>query len=138
ELATSQVLVSMWEAVGFKIDLQIVENFGQMMAYPGTGIRSGVDPILVSDPLFGLWRSYNESERDVWSNEDFYDQGHILESSLDPAERKVAFNTMMDIFDEDPPAVILHTMGVFYGKRRNIQWEPYPSVYMNFSKASVA
>lgn len=138
ELATSQVLVSMWEAVGFKIDLQIVENFGQMMAYPGTGIRSGVDPILVSDPLFGLWRSYNESEREVWSNEDFYAQGHILESSLDPAERKAAFNTMMDIFDEDPPAVILHTMGVFYGKRRNIQWEPYPSVYMNFSKASVA
>lgn len=138
ELATSQVLVSMWQAVGVNIDLQIVENFGQMMEYPGTGIRSGVDPILVSDPLFGLWRSYNESERDVWANETFYEHGRILESSLDPAERKAAFNAMMDIFDEDPPAMILHAMGVFYGKRKAIQWDPLPSVYMDFRDASIA
>lgn len=136
ELATSQVLVSMWEAVGLKIDLQIVENFGQMMAYPGTGIRSGVDPILVPDPLFGLWRSYNESERDVWSNEEFYVQGRILESSLDPAERTAAFHEMMRIFDEDPPAAILHTMGVFYGKRKAVVWAPLPSVYMDFRNTS--
>src|SRR5690606_6884318 len=77
ELATAQVLVAMWEAVGFAIDMQIVENFGQMMQYPGTGMRNGVDPILVSDPLFGLWRSYNESEREVWENEDFYALGHV-------------------------------------------------------------
>jgi peptide/nickel transport system substrate-binding protein len=138
ELATSQVLVSMWQAVGVNIDMQIVENFGQMMAYPGTGIRSGVDPILVSDPLFGLWRSYNESEQEVWSNQTFYEHGHVLESSLDPAERKAAFNAMMDIFDEDPPAMILHTMGVFYGKRKDVAWDPLPSVYMDFRNASVA
>ncbi len=137
ELATSQVLVSMWEAIGAKIDMQIVENFGQMMAYPGTGIRSGVDPVLVSDPLFGLWRSYNESEREVWSNEEFYKHGRILEASLDPAERKAAFNAMMDIFDADPPAMILHTMGVFYGKRKNVEWTPLPSVYMDLSGVSV-
>ncbi|WP_421949975.1 ABC transporter substrate-binding protein [Pelagibacterium sp.] len=138
ELATSQVLVSMWEQVGVNIDLQIVENFGQMMAYPGTGIRSGVDPILVPDPLFGLWRSYNESEREVWENEDFYEQGHILESSLDADERKKAFDAMMDIFDADPPAIILHTMGVFYGKRKNVEWDPLPSVYMDFANASIS
>lgn len=138
ELATSQVLVSMWQSIGVNIDLQIVENFGQMMAYPGTGIRSGVDPILVSDPLFGLWRSYNESEQEVWSNKAFYEHGHVLESSLDVAERKAAFNAMMDIFDEDPPAMILHTMGVFYGKRKDVAWDPLPSVYMDFRKASVA
>lgn len=138
ELATSQVLVSMWQAVGVNIDMQIVENFGQMMAYPGTGIRSGVDPILVSDPLFGLWRSYNESEQEVWSNATFYEHGHVLESSLDPAARKAAFNAMMDIFDADPPAMLLHTMGVFYGKRKGINWDPLPSVYMDFRNASVA
>jgi len=137
ELATAQVLVAMWEAVGFAIDMQIVENFGQMMQYPGTGMRNGVDPILVSDPLFGLWRSYNESEREVWENEDFYALGHVLESSLDPEERKVAFNGMMDIFDADPPAVILHQMGVFYGKRRDIDWQATDSVYMLFKDTTV-
>jgi peptide/nickel transport system substrate-binding protein len=137
EMATAEVVVSMWQAVGVAIDLQIKENFGQMMEYPGTGMRNGVDPILVSDPLFGLWRSYNESERDVWSNEEFYKLGHVLESSLDPAGRKDAFNKMMDIFDEDPPAIILHTMGVFYGKRRDVNWAPIPSVYMDFRDTEV-
>jgi len=137
ELATAEIVVAMWQAVGVKTDMQIVENFGQMMEYPGTGMRNGVDPILVPDPLFGLWRSYNESEREVWSNEEFYKWGHVLESSLEPAKRKEAFNHMMDIFDEDPPAIILHTMGVFYGKRQNLQWEPIPSVYMDFRKARI-
>lgn len=137
ELATAEVVVAMWQAVGVATDLQIKENFGQLMEYPGTGMRNGVDPVLVSDPLFGLWRSYNESEREVWSNEEFYKWGHVLESSLDPAERKEAFNHMMDIFDADPPAIILHTMGVFYGKRRNVKWEPIPSVYMDFRDAEI-
>jgi len=136
ELATTEILIAMWQQVGLNFDLQIVENFGQLMVYPGTGIRSGVDPILVPDPLFGLWRSYNESEREVWENETFYEWGHVLESSLDPEERKAAFEAMMDIFDEDPPALILHTMGVFYGKRSAIQWDPIPSVYMDFRNAA--
>ena len=137
ELATAQVVVAMWEQVGVKIDLQIKENFGQLMEYPGTGMRNGVDPILVNDPLFGLWRSYNESEKKVWTNEKFYELGHKLELSLDIEERKQAFNGMMDIFDTDPPATILHTMGTFYGKKKSIDWAPYPSSYMYFGDAKI-
>ncbi len=137
ELATAQVVVAMWEAVGVKVDLQIKENFGQMLEFPGTGMRNGVDPILVNDPLFGLWRSYNRSEATVWSNEEFYRLGDILETSLDPAERRTAYQAMLDIFDTDPPAIILHTMGVFYGKRKAVSWTPYPSVYLDFRKADI-
>src|SRR5690606_42095182 len=111
-------------------------NFGQMVEYPVAVIRSGDDPILINDPLFGLWRSYNEAERDVWENEAFYEQGHLLEASLDLDDRKAAFNAMMDIFDADPPAIILHTKGVFYGKKRSLRWDPFPSVYMFFHAAS--
>lgn len=135
ELATAQVLVSMWEAVGFKIDMQIKENFGQMMEYPGVGMRNGVDPILVNDPVFGVWRSYDPSQKQIWNNDDFFAQGKILESSIDLAARKAAFTKMLDILDEDPPSIILHAMGVFYGKRKGVKWEPYPSVYMDFRTA---
>lgn len=138
ELATAQIVISMWEQVGVKIDLQIVENFAQMMAYPGVGMRNGVDPVLVNDPLFGLWRSYDRSQKDVWSNEEFFTLGDKLQSSTDVEERKKANARMMDIFDEDPPGIILHTMGVFYGKRKGIKWTPIPSVYMNFRGASLA
>jgi peptide/nickel transport system substrate-binding protein len=137
ELATAQVVVSMWEAVGFNIDLQVKENFGQLMEYPGTGMRNGVDPVLVADPLFGFWRSYNRSEKDVWQNEEFWQLGDKLESSLDVQERLEAYTRMMDIFDfEDPPAFILHMMGTFYGKRKNIIWQPSESVYVQFADAT--
>jgi len=138
ELATAQIVISMWEQVGVKIDLQIVENFAQMMAYPGVGMRNGVDPVLVNDPLFGLWRSYDRSQKDIWSNEEFFTLGDKLQSSTDVEERKKANTRMMDIFDEDPPGIILHTMGVFYGKRKGVKWAPIPSVYMNFRGASLA
>ena len=136
-LATAQVLVSMWESVGFNIDLQIKENFGQMMEYPGTGMRNGVDPILMNDPLFGIWRSYNRAEREVWENETFYEWGDILESSIDVETRREANNRLMDIFEEDRPAFILHQMGVFYGKNRRVSWEPTYSVYMQFHDTEV-
>jgi peptide/nickel transport system substrate-binding protein len=137
ELATAQVLVSMWEAVGLNIDLQIKENFGQLLEFPGTGMRNGVDPVLVADPLFGFWRSYNESEREVWENEEFYELGHKLESSLDVEDRLEAYSAMMDIFDEDPPAFILHLMGTFYGKRKDIIWQPSESVFLQLAGASI-
>lgn len=138
ELATAQVLVAMWQQIGVKIDMQIKENFGQMMDYPGTGMRNGVDPILVNDPLFGLWRSYDDSQKEIWANDKFFELGKKLESSIDTAERKAAFNGMMDIFDTDPPAIILHAMGVFFGKKKSVDWKPYPSVYMDFRQAKLS
>lgn len=136
EVSTAQILVSMWNAVGVNIDLQMKENFGQLLAMPGTGMRNGADPIMVNDPLFGFWRSYNESEKDVWSNEEFYKWGHILESNMDPKARKEALMKMMDIFDEDPPAIILHTFGFFYGVNPKVKWTPYPHPYMDFRKGN--
>jgi peptide/nickel transport system substrate-binding protein len=138
ELATAQVLVAMWNAVGVNIDLQIVENFGQLVAYPGVGMRNGVDPVLVSDPLFGMWRSHDRSEAEIWSNEEFFTLGETLQTSLDPEVRKATYQRMMDIFDhEDPPSMILHTMGTFYGKKKSVHWTPSKSVYIDFRKASM-
>jgi peptide/nickel transport system substrate-binding protein len=139
ELATAQVLVAMWNDVGVNIDLQIVENFGQMVAFPGVGMRNGVDPVLVADPLFGLWRSHDRGEAEIWSNEEFFVAGETLQTSLDPDVRKKAFNRMMDIYDfEDPPAFILHTMGTFYGKPKSVNWTPSKSVYLDFRDASIS
>jgi len=138
EVATAQILMAMWSQVGVKIDLQIKENFGQLLAFPGTGMRNGVDPYVVNDPLFGFWRSYNQSEQEVWSNEEFYRLGAILETAMDPAERKKAYAGMLDIFENDPPAIILHTTGLFYGKRKSLKWTPYPHAYMDFRRENAS
>ena len=70
--------------------------------------------------------------------EEFFELGHKLESSLELEERRKAFWRMMDIFDEDPPAIILHTMGTFYGKKKSLNWKPYPTTYIEFAGSSMS
>lgn len=132
EVATAQVLVAMWNQVGVNIDLQMKETFGQMLEFPGTGMRNGVDPILANDPLFGFWRSYNRAEKDVWQNESFWALGDKLETEMVPANRVRFFQEMLDKFEADPPAILLHAVGVFYAKTKALNWNAYPHVYMDF------
>jgi peptide/nickel transport system substrate-binding protein len=132
EVATAQVVMAMWEAVGIKTKIEIVENFGQTIAMPGVGIRNGADPALVLDPLFALWRNYGPSDREQWENEEFFQLGKTLETSTDIEERKKVLEQMLTIFDNDPPATVLHTIGIFYGKVKSLDWTPYTQVYMDF------
>ena len=53
---------------------------------------------------------------------------------MNPAERRRAFQGMVEIFDQDPPAIILHRFGVFYAKVKNLKWDAYPHVYMDFRR----
>lgn len=138
EVATAQVVTSMWEAVGIKTNIEIVENWGQIMAMPGAGIRNGADPALVLDPLFALWRNYGPAEKEQWENAEFFELGKTLETSTDLEERKSVLRKMLTIFDNDPPAAILHTIGLFFGKAKDLDWTPYNQVYMDFRGGNVS
>lgn len=143
QLPTAQVLTAMWEAVGLKIDLGVRENFGQINT-EGFAIRDGSEPVTFPDPLSSLWRAYGPASRGTqsavaWENERFDTLGQILLSSLDQGERRRAFREMLDIVTwQDPPATVLHSFGMFYGKRKAVQWQPYPAAYMDFRPHNLA
>lgn len=134
QILTAQALVDMWEDVGLNVDLQILENWDQVFAEPGTGMRDGSDPALFGDPVAGIWRNYGGGDDEIaWSNDEFNALGETLLHSLDQAERRQAHKRLLEIFDEvDPPAMVLHEVGQFFGVRDNIEWEPYAAFFMDF------
>ena len=133
ELTTAQALVGMWEAVGFTIELEVMESWDQVFAEPGTGIRNSSAPPLHADPISGLWRNYGGGlQRERWHNEAFDQYGETLLFSFDQAERAEAHQRMLDIWhDTDPPASMLHAIGEFYGIRDGITWTPYRIAFMD-------
>ena len=43
---------------------------------------------------------------------------------------------MLEIYDNtDPPGTVLHQFGLFYGKRRDVNWTPLPVEWMDFRPA---
>jgi len=142
EVATAQALVEMWRAVGLNVELAVKENWGQITAREGRrGIRNWSNTMTLPDPVGGLWRLYGargpvQSTYGEWTNAEFNRLGAILESSLDPAARKEAWRAMLRIYDtEDPVGTVLHSFGLFYGKRRDVNWTPLPVEWMDFRPA---
>jgi peptide/nickel transport system substrate-binding protein len=142
EIAESQALVAMWKAVGLNIDLQIKESWEQVYAEPGTGLFNSSSPPLFADPVSGLWRNFGAgggSEGNNWNNARFKELGKILVTSTNVEERAKANKEMLDIWDDiDPPSMILHTMGQFYGIRAGITWTPYNVAFMDLGATNLS
>lgn len=144
ETATAQALVEMWRAVGLNVNLVIKENTQQVYEPKGRGIRNWSNSFVYPDPVGGLWRLYGargpvQTISHEWSNDEFNRLGKVLETSLDQSERRAAWQRMMKIYDQDdPPGVILHFNGQFYGKKKSVNWQPYPVEYMELRGANLS
>ncbi|WP_374445244.1 ABC transporter substrate-binding protein [Stella sp.] len=144
EIATAQVLVEMWKAVGLEVVLSIKENWTQILEPAGRGIRNWSNAMIYPDPAGHAWRLYGPGSpvrrgTPEWSNDEFDRLGRVLEDSLDPSARRAAWVRMLAILeDEDPPATVLHQYAIFYGKRRDIGWRAGLSEQMDFRPANLS
>lgn len=146
ELDTAQACIEMWKAVGINVEIQVCENWSQVNAPDANGIRTydmrntshnGLFP----DPAAALWRTYkptyDATRFNNWKAPDFHAQGEILASSLDQAKRRAAFKKMLEIWDENPPAVLLYSNAVFFAKLKGVDWQPYEANFMDFGPKNV-
>ena len=146
EIDTAQACIEMWKKIGINVEIQVCENWAQVNAQDANGVRTydlrntshnGLFP----DPVSGLWRtykpSYDATKWNNWKAPDFHEQGGILESSTDPAVRRAAFKKMLEIWDDNPPAVILYSNAVFFGKQKSVDWTPYGCQFMDFGPDNV-
>ncbi len=138
ELETTQIVVEMYRQVGLEFEISVRENWGQMLETPIHAAINGSTFMAMPDPLGMLWRLYGpngfaQARTGMWTNAEFNQIGARLESTIDPDERREIHRRMMDIVQfEDPPFVTLHNNGFFYGKRRDVPWQPYESYFMDF------
>lgn len=141
QTATAQVLVEMWRTVGLRVDITMLENFSQVYKKPVNAIFDNSVTADIPDHLGHAWRSFGpqgELPRQVqgWANEEYFRLGQTLAEDTDSNVRRTAHGRMLEILSEDdPPAIILHSSGQFYGKRKDVPWIPHPTLNLQFGAA---
>ncbi|MCL2704592.1 MAG: ABC transporter substrate-binding protein [Spirochaetaceae bacterium] len=144
EVSVTQAMVEMWKAAGINVQLEVKENSGQInLEGPDKirllAIRNTSHQDLYGDPSGCLWRTYTpayDAQRFYnWKGPDvdeFNNHGKILDTSADQKERYASAKRMLEIYDANPPAMILYQNMVFSAKRKNLDWSAYKQVYMYF------
>jgi peptide/nickel transport system substrate-binding protein len=138
EMATAQILREMWAAVGLNVELRVVENWTQVFARPVGGVFNGSINMVYPDLMGSLWPLYGPDgfirrTTATWDNVEFAEIGARLSALMDRQARHAAHRRVLEIFTEvDPPGTVLHATPMFYGKRRDLRWQPYPVAQMDF------
>jgi peptide/nickel transport system substrate-binding protein len=136
--ATAQILVEMWRSVGLNVQLQMVENWQQIMQRgPARAIRDWSNSALFSDPVSSLVAQHgpngSQQQQGEWRNDEFNLLSTELETSTDRARRRVVFRRMLEIAErEDPAFTVLHQNATFTAKPKAIRWRQPAAFAMDF------
>lgn len=139
----AQAMVAMWEAVGLNVRLEMKENFSQIEAAPIHAIYDNSNTALLPDPLGHGWRVFGPRgempyRSKTWRSAEYEALGARLFASTDPVERRALSLRMLEIVRDEAPVVILHRQAIFYGKRRDVPWQPDDVLITWFGPRSAA
>ncbi|MFC7554899.1 ABC transporter substrate-binding protein [Pseudoroseomonas wenyumeiae] len=135
---TAQVLVEMWKAVGLNVQIEMKENWTQILDRNGErGVYDWSASAPFNDPVSCIVNQFGANgqvqQAGLWSNEESNRMAVVLETSTDHAQRKQAFRRMLEICErEDPVYQVLHQNATFTAKRRDIKWKAAPAFAMEF------
>jgi peptide/nickel transport system substrate-binding protein len=138
QTATGQVLVEMWKQVGLNIEIEMKENWQQILEKtPTRAVRDWSNSASFSDPVSSLVAQHgpNGQQQQVgeWTNEEMNKLSIELETSTDRALRHKMFQRMLEICErEDPAYTVLHQNAVFTAKAKSIKWKAASAFAMDF------
>lgn len=133
ELTVSQAIAGMLKAVGLNVQLEVKENWTQVEADGADRmINNASFSAYYPDPVAQLWRRMKPASfwidagfvADSPEYQKFCELGRVLESSVDAAERKKAWEGMLATFAENPWACPLYALPMLYAKQKNVEWTP--------------
>ncbi|WP_458093935.1 ABC transporter substrate-binding protein [Roseomonas sp. WA12] len=139
---TSQVLVEMWRQVGLNVQIDMKENWSQVLDRNGSrGVYDWSASAPFNDPVscnVNQWGPNGQPQQvGIWTNEESNRISVLLETSMDRAERKRAFRRMLEICErEDPAYTVLHQNATFTAKRKDIRWRAAPAFAMDFRQGN--
>jgi peptide/nickel transport system substrate-binding protein len=144
ELETAQILAAMWQNIGLNVNLDVKENWSQINEdTPDRHIINGSFTAYYPDPVGQLWRRFGPdgafAQRGFFEVDGaFREDGRTLVTNVDTAARRDAFRAMLEHFRDDPDGATLHALTQFYGVRDAVNWEPFPTQYMDLSTNSLS
>ena len=138
QVSNGQIMVEMWKQVGLNVEIEMKENWGQILDDSTTrGIRDWSASNTINDPITpmavqfgpnGVIQQYKE-----WTNTELNSLSQVMETSTDHAKRKKAIARMLEIAErEDPAYQVLHQNAVFTGMRSELNWKAAPAFAMDF------
>jgi len=138
EQTVAEAVTQMWQAIGLNVELQIKENWSQITEdNDDRHIINGSFSAYYPDPIGQFERRFGENgggDGSFWFNsEEFKSLGRQLGTSLDTAERRETFETMLDIFQHDPKGLYLYNLPMIYAISDGVDWEPIPIQAMDFT-----
>jgi len=138
QTATGQIQQEMWRAAGLNVQMQMVENWSQVLAAgQGRGLFEHSVSSFFNDPVSFVPTTYGPrgslQRAGLWQNTEFNTLVPILEASTDRALRARAWARMLEIMErEDPVVNVVHQTANFTAKRRDLRWRPAQSFVMDF------
>jgi peptide/nickel transport system substrate-binding protein len=138
QVATAQVEVEMWRAVGLNVQIQMRENWQQIFENNGQrAVRDWSNSAAFNDPISSLVGQHGpqgqQQQAKEWTNEEMNKLSAALETETDMAKRKGMFKRMLEICErEDPAFTVLHQNATFTAKRKDIQWKAAPAFQVDF------
>lgn len=143
EVATAQVLVEMWRAVGVNAEIQLCENWSQVLdTTRPRGIRDWSNSAVFDDPVSSLVNQHGphgaQQTNREWTNPELNRLCDALETGEDMEERRRIFARMLVIAErEDPAYLVLHQNAAFTAKRRDLAWRASPSFFLDLGPNGV-
>ena len=137
--ATAQVMVEMWRSVGLNVQIEMKENWSQILERSPTRARARLveqralqrPRLLASSTSMG--RTASSSRSANGRNEEMNRLSVELETSTDRARRRASSAACWRSAErEDPAYTVLHQNATFTAKRRDIRWKASPAFAMDF------
>ncbi len=141
EVATAQILAEFWRSVGLNIQLEIKENWPQVLDKAGPRmVRDWSNSATFDDPVSSIVNQHGpngaQQTNGEWTNAEMNTLSDEMETSTDRARRKTIFARMLQICErEDPAYIVLHQNATFTAKRKDLPWRAPPSFFLDFTPA---
>lgn len=137
QTATGQVLTEMWQQAGLNVEIQMKENWSQIFAETGRGVRDWSASNLINDPVTPMVNQFGPNgqaqQNREYANQELNQLSVVLETSTDHETRRKAFRRMLEIAErEDPLYTLLHQNAVFTGMKSELNWKAAPAFAMDF------
>jgi peptide/nickel transport system substrate-binding protein len=138
QVPTAQILVEGWRAAGLNVQIEMRENFPQVLSREGQrGVRDWSNSASFNDPTSSITAQHGPDGQQwqvgEWRNDEFGALSRELETSTDPARRRAAFRRLLEIAErEDPAYTVLHQSVNLTAKRRDVAWQPAQAFVMDF------
>jgi len=138
QVPTSQITVEGWRAVGLNVQIEMKENWGQILGrFPGRGLCDNSNTATFNDPVAAMsvygpgGQTWSAGQ---WQNEEAPRLLDALQVDPDLERRRASFRRLLTLTERDDPAyTVLHQNANFTGKRKDLPWRAGTSFVMDFS-----